>query len=74
MTTAFVTSRLFDSIGFELRFESLFQQGRALVFPCDSHGRVPLDRLSERARNNYMYARAVVGREYATPEVLPSFG
>jgi hypothetical protein len=35
---------------------------------------VVLDELSERARSNYLYARAVVGREYATPEVLPSFG
>ncbi len=27
------------------------------------------DTLSERARNNYLYARAVVGREYFLPEV-----
>jgi hypothetical protein len=32
---------------------------------------VPLDQLSERARCNYLYARAVVGREFAVPEVLP---
>lgn len=52
-----------------LRFESLFDGGRALVFPCDEHGHVLLDRLSERARTNYLYARAVVGREYAVPEL-----
>lgn len=56
--------------GFELRFESLFQQGRGLTFPCDERGRVELDALSERARSNYLYARAVVGREYATPAVV----
>jgi len=58
------------SPAFELRFESLFQQGRALAFPCDERGRVPLDDLSERARRNYLYARAVVGREFATPAVV----
>ena len=52
-----------------LRFESLFDGGRALVFPCDAQGHVLLDRLSERARTNYLYARAVVGREYAMPEM-----
>jgi hypothetical protein len=56
----------------ELRFESLFQAGRALAFPCDSRGRVELDALSDRARQNYLYARAVVGREFATPAVVLS--
>ena len=56
----------------ELRFESLFQAGRALAFPCDAHGCVELDALSERARHNYLYARAVVGREFATPAVVIS--
>jgi hypothetical protein len=58
---------------FELRFESLFQRGRALAFPCDERGRVELDALSERARRNYLYARAVVGREYATPAVVRGY-
>jgi len=58
---------------FELRFESLFQQGRALAFPCDERGRVELDRLSDRARSNYLYARAVVGREFSVPAVVPEF-
>jgi len=31
---------------------------------------VELDALSERARSNYLYARAVVGREFATPAVV----
>jgi hypothetical protein len=58
--------------GFEIRFQSLFNAGRALSFPCDEQGRVHLDSLSERARDNYFYARAVVGREYAVPAVLPN--
>lgn len=53
-----------------LRFASLFHPGCALSFPCDATGRVDLDALGERARDNYLYARAVVGREYATPEVV----
>jgi hypothetical protein len=53
--------------GYEIRFQSLFNEGRALSFPCDSEGHVVLDSLSDRARDNYLYARAVVGREYAFP-------
>lgn len=59
---------------YELRFESLFHSGRALAFPCDAQGGVRLDALSDRARQNYLFARAVVGREYATPIVLRSGG
>ena len=55
-----------------LRFGSLFHPGRGLSFPCDAQGHVDLDRLCERERANYLYARAVVGREYATPEVVPA--
>ncbi len=54
---------------YELRFESLFNSGRALTFPCDAAGQVLLDALSERARHNYLYARAVVGREFSPPAV-----
>ncbi len=54
---------------YELRFQSLFNEGRALTFPCDAGGHVQLDLLSDRARYNYLYARAVVGREFAAPAV-----
>jgi hypothetical protein len=57
---------------YELRFQSLFTQGRALAFPCDATGHVDLDALSERAMENYLYARTLVGREYATPLVVNS--
>lgn len=57
------------SDGYELRFESLFQAGRALAFPCDAQGGVRLDALSDQARQNYLFARAVVGRDYASPTV-----
>lgn len=54
-----------------LRFQSLFHEGRAYAFPCDQQGHVDMDALSEQARNNYLYARAVIGRELAMPEVEP---
>ena len=57
---------------YQLRFESLFNPGRALAFPCDAGGHVEMDSLSERAKRNYLYARAVVGREFATPAVVPA--
>ena len=57
---------------FELRFQSLFDSGRGFSFPCDPHGQVDLDGLSERARSNYLYARAMVGRELAVPAMRPS--
>ena len=56
---------------YEIRFQSLFHEGRALAFPCDRDGRVDLDNANERLRNNYLFARAMMGREYATPVVLP---
>lgn len=55
--------------GFEIRFQSLFSEGRALAFLCDSQGHVDLDAASERERNEYLFARAMVGREYAVPEL-----
>lgn len=56
-------------VGYVLRFQSLFDEGRAYAFPCDEQGHVDLDALSEKARNNYLYARAVIGREVAMPAV-----
>jgi len=54
---------------FVLRFESLVHPGRGLAFPCDAKGHVNLDTLSEAARRNYLYARAVMGREFHLPMV-----
>ncbi|HEX7438602.1 MAG TPA: hypothetical protein VF319_00770 [Caldimonas sp.] len=59
-------------VGYELRFRSLFNPGRGFSFPCDASGRVDIDRLSDRARSNYFFARAGIGREFATPAVQRS--
>jgi hypothetical protein len=57
---------------FKLHFPSLTRARAALSFPCDARGAVPLDTLSERTRNDYLYARALMGRDYGAPTVLPS--
>lgn len=57
------------SAPFQLCFRSLFDSGRGFAFPCGPNGEVDLDCLSERARNNYFYARAMVGRELTVPAV-----
>jgi len=59
---------------YELRFASLYQSGRGFAFPCDAKGQVAMDSLSERARANYLFARAVVGRELDTPVVVSAAG
>ena len=57
--------------GYEICYQPLSKYGQPVSFPCDAEGRVHLDALSDRTRNTYLYARAVVGREYAAPAVLP---
>ena len=54
-----------------IRYQPLSGREPELAFPCDARGRVEMDALSDRARNNYLYARAVVGRVYAAPAILP---
>lgn len=54
---------------YQLCFRSLFHSGRGYAFPCDPQGQVNLDGMSENARNNYFYARAMVGRELSAPAV-----
>jgi hypothetical protein len=58
-----------ESNEYQLCFRSLFHSGRGFAFPCDPQGQVDMDRMSENARNNYLYARAMVGRELSAPAV-----
>jgi hypothetical protein len=60
------------SVRFELRFQSLFDEGRAYAFPCDASGRVDLDALSATLRTNYLFARTLIGRDFAMPAVRAS--
>jgi hypothetical protein len=54
---------------YQLRYSARSAGGRALSFPCDAHGRVDIDSLSDAARNDYFYARTVVGRDFTRPSV-----
>ena len=56
---------------FHVKFRSLVRLGRDFEFPCDAAGCVDLDALTEAARNDYLYARAMVGRELAPPSIVP---
>jgi hypothetical protein len=60
------------STGYELFFRSLVSARRAYVFPCNADGHVDMDSLTERSRNNYLYARAVMGMEVEWPGVRPA--
>lgn len=60
-----------DEACFELRYRSVAMHRCGYAFPCDAQGRVNLDQLSERARENYFYARAMVGLDLMQPEVAP---
>ncbi|WP_325480826.1 hypothetical protein [Piscinibacter sp.] len=51
----------------ELRFVHRRNDRKSLVFSCDAAGRVDLDALDERRRNEYLFARALMGRDYAFP-------
>lgn len=55
-----------------LHFEPLTAQGAGLDIPCDGQGRVGLDALGDRLRNDYFFARALIGRLFARPTVKPA--
>ena len=63
---------LHASNAFELRFNPLFADRHAFSFPCDATGHVDMDSMSERVRNNYLYARAMMGLEVSWPDVRRS--
>jgi len=54
---------------YELLFPCLFKPGRGYAFPCDADGNVAIDDLCDRSRDNYFYARAVVGMELSVPTI-----
>jgi len=54
---------------YELHYARLLGVGRSFVFPCDATGNVKVESLTERARNNYLFARSAVGVELSLPTV-----
>ena len=61
-----------EGANFELRFQSLFNEGRGYAFPCDANGRVDLDALSDTLRTSYLFARTLIGRDFSVPAVRAS--
>lgn len=52
-----------------LHFEPLSTHSAGLDIPCDPEGRVGLDALGDKLRNDYFFARALIGRLFARPTV-----
>lgn len=52
-----------------LHFEPLSAQGAGLDIPCDPEGQVGLDALGDKLRNDYFFARALIGCVFARPTV-----
>lgn len=59
------------ALPYRLHFEPLTPGAGGVDIPCDGSGRVPLDTLGEKLRNNYFFARACIGRLFAAPTVCP---
>jgi len=54
---------------FELWFRPLSKAAVAQHFRCDAAGQVDLNALSDRDRDEYLFARALVGRDFDRPVV-----
>lgn len=52
-----------------LHFEPLTAGDAGLDIPCDPNGRVGLDALGDKLRNDYFFARTLIGRLFAAPTV-----
>lgn len=63
------THTIASAPSYQLQFRSLRQRGNSYSFPCSEDGRVDLDGLTEDALNDYLFARTVVGGEFARPSV-----
>jgi hypothetical protein len=50
-----------------LRYVPLVAGRRGYVFPCDPTGRVELDCLSDMDRNDFLYAKHLVGMAFGVP-------
>jgi len=57
-------------VSYQVCFQALGNTARALAFHCDDRGNVDLDSLSDKARADYLFARALVGRRFAPPAVV----
>ncbi len=54
-----------------LHFVALRPGEPDLLFGCDGSGQVDIDALTEEQRECYLFARAMIGREYLRPRCEP---
>jgi hypothetical protein len=57
-----------------LCFRPLAGAAATLSFRCDAAGHVDLDSLDRRERLEYLYARALIGRDFVRPCVVAWVG
>lgn len=54
---------------FRLCFEPYYGHILRYEFPCDARGCVDLDAFDNATRLRYLYARALIGRDFGIPRV-----
>lgn len=67
-----IDSTVLQSTGqrYELHFAATHAGGHEYTFPCDEGGHVDLNALTEHDKVEYLFARAMVGRDLARPVVV----
>ena len=50
--------------------EAIRPASQDFAFCCDDRGNVELDALGDKARLDYLFARALVGRNFARPAIV----
>jgi len=55
---------------YQIRFKALRPASQDVAFRCDDRGNVDLDSLCEKARIDYLFARALIGRNFARPAMV----
>jgi hypothetical protein len=55
---------------YQVRFKAIRAASRDLAFRCDHRGNVELDSLCDKTRTDYLFARALIGRNFARPAVV----
>jgi hypothetical protein len=68
--SAGLESKVGASAKWELRFQPLLGQGSCLSFPYDEQGNVSMDSLDSQSFCNYLFARGMIGKEFAQPCVI----
>jgi len=74
MNPAAIPSAMPAAARHQLCFRPLAGAASPLSFRCDAAGNVDLDALDRRERLEYLYARAMVGRDFVRPCIVAALG